>query len=144
MCVFGVIWVDIFLHLDCIRRDNSIGMRENVDQNISEYGHFSRSEPPGGSYDLQMIMTERWSVASLISIGWRAKQHQRLISRDIECNYTQIGDKYCLCWSFKLKWIYVYWCEGNCGISTEESDENESGYTENDSDENNTTTVRKI
>ena len=66
-----------------------------MDQNNSEYGHFSRSEPPG------------------------------VIARDIECNYTQIGDKYCLFSSFKLKCIYVYWYEGNCGISTEESDENE-------------------
>ena len=112
-------------------------MRENMNQNNPEYGHFSRSEPPGGSYDLQMIMAERWSVASLISSGWRAKQHQILISRDIECNYTQIGDKYCLCLSFNLKCIYVYYCEGNYSISVEESDENESGYTENDSDENN-------
>ena len=56
-----------------MRRDNSIGMRENVDQNNSEYGHFSRSEPPG------------------------------VIAGDIECNYTQIGDKYCLFSSFKLK-----------------------------------------
>ena len=42
MSVFGVILVCIFPYWDCIRRDTpySIRMRENADQNISEYEHF--------------------------------------------------------------------------------------------------------
>ena len=38
--------VRIFSHLDRIRRDTeySVRMRENTDQNNSEYGHFLRSE----------------------------------------------------------------------------------------------------
>ena len=49
MSVFGVILVRIFPHLDWIWRDTeispySVRMRENADQNNSEYGHFSRSE----------------------------------------------------------------------------------------------------
>ena len=39
MFVFGVTLVHVFLHSDWIRRDT----RENIDQNNSEYGHFSRS-----------------------------------------------------------------------------------------------------
>ena len=38
--LFGVILVHIFPHSDWIRRD----IRENADQNNSEYGHFSRSD----------------------------------------------------------------------------------------------------
>ena len=42
--VFGIILVRIFLHSDWIRRDTpySARMRENMDQNNSEYGHFLR------------------------------------------------------------------------------------------------------
>ena len=45
MSIFGVILVRIFPHSDWIRRDTeylpySVRMRENVDQNNSEYGHF--------------------------------------------------------------------------------------------------------
>ena len=48
--VFGVILVRIFPHSDWIRREilrmslYSVRMRENVDQNNSEYGHFLRSD----------------------------------------------------------------------------------------------------
>ena len=43
--VFGVILVRIFRHSDCTRKDTeySFRMRENTDQNNSEYGHFLRS-----------------------------------------------------------------------------------------------------
>ena len=49
--VFGVILVQFFPHSDWIRRDAelrsispySVQMRENADQNNSEYGHFSYS-----------------------------------------------------------------------------------------------------
>ena len=45
--VFAVILVRIFPHSDWIRRDTeySVQMRENVDQNNSEYGHFLRIGP---------------------------------------------------------------------------------------------------
>ena len=44
LSVFGVILVRIFPHSDWIRRDTeSVRIRENADQNNSEYGHFSRS-----------------------------------------------------------------------------------------------------
>ena len=48
--IFGVILVRIFTHSDWIRREvlhispYSVRMRENTDQDNSEYGHFSRSE----------------------------------------------------------------------------------------------------
>ena len=43
--VFGVILSRIFPHSDWIRRDTLylVRMRENADQNNSEYGHFARS-----------------------------------------------------------------------------------------------------
>ena len=41
--VFGVILVRIFPHLDWIWRDTEVRMRENADQNNSEYEHFLRS-----------------------------------------------------------------------------------------------------
>ena len=49
--VFGVILIRIFAYSDWIRRDTeyqsicpySVQMRENTDQNNSEYGHFLRS-----------------------------------------------------------------------------------------------------
>ena len=43
---FGVILVRIFPHSDWIRRDTQylVQMRENADQNNSEYGHFLRSD----------------------------------------------------------------------------------------------------
>ena len=74
-------------------------------------------------------MGERSSVVNLILCGWRD------YSRYVECSCTRIGDENCLCSSFTLKYIDVYWCEGNCGNSTEEFDENEFGDTENGSEE---------
>ena len=44
--IFGVILVRIFPHSDCTERygvSASVQMRENTDQNHSEYEHFSRS-----------------------------------------------------------------------------------------------------
>ena len=47
--VFRVVLVRIFQHLDWIRKDTdsismySVRMRENADQNNSEYGYFLRS-----------------------------------------------------------------------------------------------------
>ena len=46
--VFGIILVRIFPHLDWTRRDSiwahAVQMRENTDQNNSEYGHFTQCQ----------------------------------------------------------------------------------------------------
>ena len=51
--VFGVILVCIFPHIS----PYSVQMRENVDQNNSEYGHFSRSVPDCYSMRFTTLLT---------------------------------------------------------------------------------------
>ena len=67
---FGVILVRIFPHSDWIRIPYSVQMRENKDQNNSEYGHFSRSahdfkhngdlSTQEDYFSLSIILTDIW------------------------------------------------------------------------------------
>ena len=94
--VFGIILVCIFPHSDWIRRDTSylVRMRENADQNNSEYGHFLRSEKWRSDTQILQLLLKfcRYSISPW-NIYWNSKLFN--LQNQLKLDFTEEAVQRC-------------------------------------------------